>query len=67
MDEMDVNMCVINKGVIANWMECMNGVLGHYSALSGYIGAGSTWANEMNFYIWHAPCAGLFIYGWKNI
>ena len=26
----------------------MNGVLGHDSALYGYTGPGTTWANEMN-------------------
>ena len=36
----------------------MNGVLGHDSALSGYTGPGTTWANEMNFGMEHAPGAG---------
>ena len=36
----------------------MNGVLDHDSALSGYTGPGTTWANEMNFVINHAPGAG---------
>ena len=36
----------------------MNGVLGHDYALEGYIGARTTWANEMNFSMNHAPGAG---------
>ena len=33
----------------------MTGILGHDSALQGYIGPGTTWANEMNFVMNHAP------------
>ena len=40
-------------------MNEMSDVLGHCSALKGYTGPGSTWANEMNFVINHVPCAGL--------
>ena len=36
----------------------MNGVLGHDSALKGYTGPGTTWANEMNFMVNHASGAG---------
>ena len=36
----------------------MNGVLSHDSALQSYTGPGATWANEMNFGMNHAPCAG---------
>ena len=36
----------------------MNGVLAHDSALYGYIGSGTTWVNEMNFVMNHAPGAG---------
>ena len=36
----------------------MNGVLGHDSALEGSTGAGTIWANKMNFSMIHAPCAG---------
>ena len=36
----------------------MNVVLGDDSALHGYTGPGTTWANEMNFGIKHAPGAG---------
>ena len=35
----------------------MNGVLGHGSALYGYTGSGTTWENEMNFVMNHAPIA----------
>ena len=37
----------------------MNAVLGHKSTLFGYTGPGTTWANEMNFVLNHAPGAGL--------
>ena len=37
----------------------MNGVLGHDSALQGYAGPGTTWDNEMNFFMYNAPSAGL--------
>ena len=33
-------------------------VLGHDSALLGYTRPGTTWANEMNFVMNHAPSAG---------
>ena len=33
-------------------------VLGHESALSGYTGPGTTWANEKNFVLNHGPGAG---------
>ena len=33
----------------------MNGVLSHKSALLGYTGLSTTWANEMNFLMNHAP------------
>ena len=36
----------------------MNGVLGHDAALRGYTGAGTAWANDMNFGMNRAPCAG---------
>ena len=36
----------------------MIGVLSHDSALSRYTGPGTTWANEMNFVMTHAPGAG---------
>ena len=39
----------------------MNGALGHDSALLGYIGPGTTCANEMNFGMNHAPDAGSII------
>ena len=32
----------------------MNGVLDHDSALKGYTGPGTTWANEMTFAMNHA-------------
>ena len=32
-------------------------VLGHDSALQGYIGLGTSWANEMNFVMNHAAGA----------
>ena len=35
----------------------MNGVLGHDSALLGYTGPGTTWVNEMNSAMNHAPGA----------
>ena len=35
----------------------MNGVLGHNSALQGYTGLGTNWANEMNFVTNHAAGA----------
>ena len=38
---------------------CLNGVLGHYSALIRLYWAGITWANEINFVMKHAPAAGL--------
>ena len=31
---------------------------GHYSAMLGYTGQETTWANEMIIGINHAPCAG---------
>ena len=37
----------------------MIGVLGHDSALYGYTGLGTTWANDMNFVMNHALGAGL--------
>ena len=36
----------------------MNGVLGHNSALQGYAGSGTTWANDMPFVMNHDPGAG---------
>ena len=36
------------------------GVLGYDSAMEGYAGPGTTWANEMNFVMNHAPGARLF-------
>ena len=36
----------------------MNGVLGHDSALLGYTGPQTTWANEMNFVKNHASGTG---------
>ena len=36
----------------------MNGVQGHNFALQGYTGPGTTWDNEMNFVMNHAPGAG---------
>ena len=36
----------------------MNSVLDHDSALKGYTGPRTTWANEMNFVMTHAPGAG---------
>ena len=36
----------------------MIGVLGHDSALQGYASPETTWANEMNFVVIHAPDAG---------
>ena len=36
----------------------MNAVLGHNSALQGYTGSETTWTNEMNFVMNHAPGAG---------
>ena len=36
----------------------MIGVLGHDSALQGYTGPGTTWANEMNFVMNLTPGAG---------
>ena len=36
----------------------MIGVLGHDSALQGYTRPGTSWTNEMNFVINHAPGAG---------
>ena len=35
----------------------MNGASGQNSAMQGYTGAGTTWANEMNFGRNHAPSA----------
>ena len=35
----------------------MNGILGHDSA-QGYTGLETTWANEMNSAMYHAPGAG---------
>ena len=37
----------------------MNGVLGNDYALSGYYGETTTWANEMDIVMNHAPGAGL--------
>ena len=37
----------------------MNGVINHDSVLQGYTELGTTWANEMNFVMNHAPGAGL--------
>ena len=36
----------------------MNGVLGHDSVLYVYTRPGTTWANEMNIVVNHAPGAG---------
>ena len=36
----------------------MNGVLSHDSAMYGYTGPRTTWANEMNFVLKYAPGAG---------
>ena len=36
----------------------MNGVSHHDAALLGYIEPGTTWADEMNFVVNHAPGAG---------
>ena len=36
----------------------MNSVQGHNSALEGYTAPETTWANEMNFIMNHAPGAG---------
>ena len=35
------------------------GVLGHDSALQGYTGLGTNWANGMNFVMNNAPSAGI--------
>ena len=43
------------------WNE-MNGVLGYNSALRGYTGPGTTWANEMNF--GYRPCPRCRINYW---
>ena len=37
------------------------GILGHESTLYGYTGHGTTWANEMNFVLNHAPGAGSIV------
>ena len=39
------------------WYKMIN-VLGHDSELHLYTGQGTTWANEMNFGMAHAPGAG---------
>ena len=39
-------------------MNQMNGAIDHNSALLGYIGPETTWVNEMNFGLKHAPGAG---------
>ena len=39
----------------------MNAVLSNDSALEGYTGPGTTWANEMNFVIEYAPGAGSIV------
>ena len=39
----------------------MNVVLAHDSALYGKTGPGTTWANEMNFIMKHAPGAGSIV------
>ena len=36
----------------------MNGVLGHDSGFVRLFGPGTTWANERNFVVNHAPGAG---------
>ena len=36
----------------------MNGVLSHDSALQGFTGPGTNWANEMNFVMNHAAGEG---------
>ena len=38
----------------------MAGILGHDAALYGYTGPRTTWANEMNLFMNHAPDAGSF-------
>ena len=38
----------------------MNVVLDHGSVLQGYTGPGTTWTNEVNFGMKHAPRAGSF-------
>ena len=56
------NVEVMNKMIIrrtSGTKERMNGVLGHNSALYGYTGPETTWANGMNFLMKHAPGAGL--------
>ena len=40
----------------------MNGILCLDSALKGYIGSGTTWANEMYFVMKHAPGVGSIDY-----
>ena len=40
-------------------MSEMSGVLSHGSALKGYTGPGTTWANKMKLVMNHAPGAGL--------
>ena len=43
-------------------MNEMNGVLGHDSALCcAILYTRTTWANEMNFTMNHATCAGLIV------
>ena len=39
----------------------MNGASGHDSALEGYTGLKTTWANEVNFGMNHALGAGLVL------
>ena len=48
----------INSLSINQSSQSINGVLSH-SALQGCTGLGTTWANEMNFDVNHAPGAGL--------
>ena len=40
----------------------MNGVLGYESVMYGYTGTETTWANEMNIVMNHAPGLGLTTY-----
>ena len=57
-----VCLCVLYViAIVHSYGSKMNGVLGHNVALSGFTGQMTTWVNEINFSLNHAPGAGSIV------
>ena len=53
-----IPFCQLFQKTIMHMFHNNDSVLGHNSALKGYTGLGTNWANEVNFIMNHAPGAG---------